>query len=293
MSAHIYIYILYACRVQTNHSKSKDLKPAPNRVAPPLFPLFLFFHSLKMDHISLSRYKLSLVILIFTTLMIRVQSVNPKFSPCLPLKCGNGPSIRYPFWIPQQQEPYCGSPQFNITCNGKNPILKLSDDNYIIKDINYADNSILLANSELFDYQNSCPTPLHNFSISGVPFESGLDFAELHFFYNCSIQDESAKIILDCASNHSYHSFALFHPELLEKEFVDSCQATVTSPITAVDMSIVKMNYTEILRKGFVLNWNGDDCRKCVKSGGRCGSLDSNFICICNDQVRSKKCGKF
>ncbi|XP_074381906.1 LEAF RUST 10 DISEASE-RESISTANCE LOCUS RECEPTOR-LIKE PROTEIN KINASE-like 1.2 isoform X4 [Apium graveolens] len=61
-------------------------------------------------------------------------------------------------------------------------------------------------------------------------------------------------------------------------------------PITAVDMSIVNMSYTEILRKGFALNWNGDDCSKCEKSGGRCGSLDNSFICIYNDQAHSGKC---
>ncbi|XP_074381904.1 LEAF RUST 10 DISEASE-RESISTANCE LOCUS RECEPTOR-LIKE PROTEIN KINASE-like 1.2 isoform X2 [Apium graveolens] len=63
-------------------------------------------------------------------------------------------------------------------------------------------------------------------------------------------------------------------------------------PITAVDMSIVNMSYTEILRKGFALNWNGDDCSKCEKSGGRCGSLDNSFICIYNDQAHSGKCKK-
>lgn len=243
---------------------------------------------------DLSRYKISFIILIFTTLVITSQSVTPKFSPCLPLSCGNGPHIRYPFWIPQQHEPHCGSLQFNITCHHNDPILKISDDDYIVKNISYADNSILLANSELFDQKNSCPTPLHNFSISGIPLENGVDFGELHFFYNCSFEDKSARIIVECASNLTYHSFAVFHTEFLQKEYsVDKCQATVTLPITAVDMSIVNMSYTEILRKGFPLKWNGDDCSKCEKSGGRCGSLDNNFICICNDQAHSTKCRKF
>lgn len=260
--------------------------------APPLFPLFL--QPPQMDHKSLSRYKVSLMILILTSLVIRAQSVTQKFTPCLPFNCGNGPNISYPFWTPQKQEPYCGSPQFSITCHDKTPILKLSDDDYIVKDINYVNNSVLLAVSELFNDKNSCPTPLHNFSISGSPFDYGLDFAELHFFYNCSFNDESARINLSCASNRSHHSFALFHPEFLQKDYsVDLCQATVTTPITAVDLDFVKMNYTEILKNGFSLKWNGVDCSKCVKSGGRCGSLDDNFICICNDQVRSGKCGKF
>lgn len=262
--------------------------------APPLFPLFSSFHSPQMDQIRLSRYKIPLMILIFTILVITAQSVSPKFSPCSPSSCGNGPKIRYPFWIPQQQEPHCGSPQFNITCHHKNPILKISDDDYIIKNISYGDHSILLANSELFDDKNSCPTPLHNFSISGIPFENGLDFGELHFFYNCSFEDKSARIILECASNPTYHSFAVFHTEFLNQEYsVDKCQATVTLPITAVDMSIVNMSYTEILRKGFALKWNGADCSNCVKSGGSCGSLHNNFVCICNDQAHSTKCSTF
>ncbi|KAK1387958.1 putative serine/threonine-protein kinase [Heracleum sosnowskyi] len=258
--------------------------------AAPLFPLLSFS---QMDHVTLTAYQICLMILIFTTSVTTAQSVTPNFSPCLPLSCGNGPKIQYPFWIPQRQEPHCGSPQFNITCHAKNPILRISDADYIVKNISYANTSILLAYSDVFNHENTCPTPLHNFSISGIPFENGLDFGELHFFYNCSFEDKSARIILKCASNVSHHSFAVFHTEFLKNIYsVDKCQATVTSPIsiTAVDMSIVKMNYREILRRGFVLKWNSGDCSKCVKSGGRCGSLDHNFICICNDQARSTKC---
>lgn len=236
------------------------------------------------------------MILIFTTLMIKARSAAPKLSPCQPKNCGNGPNISYPFWIPQQQESSCGSPQFNITCSDNNPILKISGDDYIIEDINYANNSILLANAEVFDEENSCPTPLHNFSLSGIPFSYGPTFAELYFFYNCTFVDKFATYSIDCASNDSHHSFAIFHTELLKKEnySIEWCQAVVNAAVSASDISkLLKMSYMDVLRKGFVLEWNGDDCRKCEKSGGKCGSLNNEFICVCNDQPRLGTCGKF
>ncbi|CAN8312473.1 unnamed protein product [Cochlearia groenlandica] len=44
------------------------------------------------------------------------------------------------------------------------------------------------------------------------------------------------------------------------------------------------MTYVEILKRGFVLNWNAHSCHRCNNSGGRCGTNDFNeFVCLCPD----------
>ena len=54
--------------------------------------------------------------------------------------------------------------------------------------------------------------------------------------------------------------------------------------------NLLEMNFTDVLRKGFVLEWGDDDCNDCKRSGARCGSVGDEFICFCPDQPHSKTC---
>ncbi|GKV23584.1 hypothetical protein SLEP1_g33293 [Rubroshorea leprosula] len=74
-----------------------------------------------------------------------------------------------------------------------------------------------------------------------------------------------------------------------------SCQSFVNAPILGMGSncnftSLVKTNYSEILKMGFLLNWTAHSCGNCESSGGRCGFDDHQFICFCPDKPHSKTC---
>ncbi|GKV39464.1 hypothetical protein SLEP1_g47222 [Rubroshorea leprosula] len=177
----------------------------------------------------------------------------------MPQSCGNGPYISYPFWIFQEQDSFRGYPNFEITCKNNSPVLIISDDNYFIKDIWYSNNTFVVVNVVV--YEEMCPIPLQNATFDRTPFNA--------------------------ASNTSSYSSAVFHEEGLESSnyYLGSCQSFVNAPVY-MDMdtssnftSLLKANYSEILRMGFLLNWTAHSCSNCESSGGRCGVvMISSFV---------------
>ncbi|KAI4350946.1 hypothetical protein L6164_005348 [Bauhinia variegata] len=227
--------------------------------------------------------------------MVIVVSVNPKFEACTPRSCGNGPTIKYPFWIPHDQDYFCGYPHFEVSCNNKNPILKISNNEYLIKNISYSNSSFLAANIAV--YEENCPAPMYNYSFDQTPFTYSSENAIISFFYNCTTEPvDYPTYEVDCAKNVSHYSFAVFHKEALEHKnyTLNECQFMVNAPVRMNDAvnftSLLRMNYTEILKMGFVLNWTAPDCERCEKSGGRCGFDDYKFLCFCRDKPHKESC---
>ncbi|XP_009348231.3 LEAF RUST 10 DISEASE-RESISTANCE LOCUS RECEPTOR-LIKE PROTEIN KINASE-like 2.1 isoform X1 [Pyrus x bretschneideri] len=237
--------------------------------------------------------RIIVVTIIFTTFPNRAFSADQRFEACEPQTCGNGPNISYPFWLSGKQES-CGYPSFKITCNEKYPVFSISDDDYIIREIFYSNHSFVLANAAV--YEDKCPLPQHNFSLDQTPFNYSSNHGNFAFFYDCP-EDPPEYMLsypIDCASNGSHHSFATFHKELVERMSysLDSCQSSVHLPFDGdanVD-ALKQMNYTEILKMGFILNWTAQNCSKCKRSGGRCGFDDNEFVCFCSDRPHVKTC---
>ncbi|XP_027123241.2 LEAF RUST 10 DISEASE-RESISTANCEUS RECEPTOR-LIKE PROTEIN KINASE-like 1.2 isoform X2 [Coffea arabica] len=247
-----------------------------------------------MDHrTSYKCHCIQIIAILFTILMDGIACFYTNSSACEPQNCGNGLKIEYPFWIPGRQESYCGSPMFNVTCRDRNPILKISDDDYIIRDIFYTNDSILLSPAELYNVSDQCPAPQHNFSTGGTPFSYGPETVDLFFFYNCTEPYQEETYPLDCACNASHHAFAVFHTEILDhrNHSEQSCQPPVNAPVATDSLNrLLAMNYTDVLKKGFVLQWDGDSCSKCRRSGGECGSYYDDFVCYCDDHIHPKTC---
>ncbi|XP_057733448.1 LEAF RUST 10 DISEASE-RESISTANCE LOCUS RECEPTOR-LIKE PROTEIN KINASE-like 2.1 isoform X2 [Arachis stenosperma] len=237
---------------------------------------------------------ITIIFLFFLT--TTVVSVNSKFVACTPRSCGNGLNIKYPFWIPYEQDSFCGYPHFEITCKNKNPTLKASIYHLLVKDINYSNSSFTAAN--LAAYEETCPAPMHNYSFDQLPFTYSSENNNLSFFYNCTTKPIDFPIYeVDCAKNATHYSFAVFHKEALENKnyFINECQFVINVPLNMnADVnfsSLLQMNYTEILKIGFLLNWTAPDCQYCEKSGGRCGFDGDQFLCFCKDKSYLKSCG--
>lgn len=219
-----------------------------------------FPNSTQMDiHFFIFFNKSFLFLTIFSYINLSSLSLSSNSISCLPKNYGNGPNLTFPFFIPQQQEPDCGSHGFNITCKNKNPVLIISNDDYIIKDIFYSNSSFLVVSSKAFINTNKCPIPLRNFSTNETPFSYSSLTIDLHFYYSCSIPYSEKTYTIDCDTNSSrFSSFAVFHPEILKTNnySINSCQSLVHVPIHSDSMNgLMYGNYTNVLRKGFVLEW--------------------------------------
>ncbi|XP_030516367.1 LEAF RUST 10 DISEASE-RESISTANCE LOCUS RECEPTOR-LIKE PROTEIN KINASE-like 1.2 [Rhodamnia argentea] len=235
-----------------------------------------------------------LAAVVLANLVYRTAADDAWYEACEPRNCGYGPDISYPFWISAEQESYCGYPNFEITCTEKYPVLNFSDGEFIIKDIFYTNHSILLVNA--FEYLDSCGAPPRNISLERTPFDLCSSNADFLFYYNCTLQPTGFTYPVYCASNSTHHSFAFFPGEALEEtanySAVSSCDPPVSVPVNvdADIFSLVAMNYSEVVKMGFLLSWTAMNCSDCEGSEGRCGFENNKFLCFCRDGPHSQTC---
>lgn len=284
---------------------SKCFPQAPFKFSSPLFSSTTF-QNLKHQMILQISFHYNLLLQLYTITIIfflvtTVLSVNPKFEACTPRSCGNGPPIKYPFWIPYEQDSFCGYPHFEITCMDNNPVIRTYD-NYdlLVKDISYSNSSFTAANMAVYE-DKSCPAPMYNYTLDldQTPFTYSPQNSNLSFFYNCTTEPmDYPAYEVDCAKNATHYSFAVFHKEALEHKnySLNECQFMVNAPLslnsTVNFTSLLRMNYTEVLKMGFLLNWRAaPDCQHCEKSGGHCGFDNNKFLCFCKDKSYPKSCG--
>ncbi|XP_057950540.1 LEAF RUST 10 DISEASE-RESISTANCE LOCUS RECEPTOR-LIKE PROTEIN KINASE-like 1.2 [Malania oleifera] len=227
-------------------------------------------------------------IIIFTTLLDKILSIDPNYEACAPQNCGSQPNISFPFWIGGKQESFCGLPKLEITCDNANPVLKISDDDFVLKDA-FKILSFLLIKRTLFD--KSCPTPLPNFP--GTSFSNSSSLENLCLFYSCTGEPPDYSITINCASNYTHVSFAVFAKHLPSCSNFSkySCQSWVEVPLDVDNYSIKdEENVKEMLNNGFVLSLSEQKCGDCEESGGRCGFDNTEFICFCPDRPYNNKC---
>lgn len=145
-------------------------------------------------------------------------------------------------------------------------------------------------------YEESCQTPLQNLTLDRTPFNFSSN-TDLFIWYNCTENPpQYGTYPINCYSNATLHSFAGFHKDVLVNAnySFESCQSFAYAPVhldNGVDLaSLGSMNYTEILKMGFLLNWTAHSCSNCEASGGRCGFSNNEFVCFCQDRPHLKAC---
>ena len=117
-------------------------------------------------------------------------ALNP-FHACKPKKCGEL-SISYPFYIEDQQEPFCGYQGFQVTCNSKNEtVINLSDDTYFVEDIFYGNQSVHIVNTAFLDDAFNCSPVIHNLTLEGR-FKFAFNHSEVIFLQNCTKDAEKS-----------------------------------------------------------------------------------------------------
>ena len=209
-------------------------------------------------------------------------ALNP-FHACTPKKCGDL-LISYPFYIEDQQEPFCGYQGFQVACNSENEtIINLSDDTYVIKDIFYGNQSVHIVNTAFLDDAFNCSPVIHNLTLEGR-FEFAFNHSEVIFLQNCTndVEKSLAQFIeFSCVVGEGRRQvLAAYKSDSSFRDLAGKCGRVILVPYEQQGGSDIE----GVLRKGLLLQWIAANCSNdCLQSGGRCvyNSTASQAQCFC------------
>ena len=216
---------------------------------------------------------------------------NSSYEACAPKHCPDGTKVSFPFYL---QDSYCGYPGFQVQCNYNGSLLiRISDNNYFVKDINYNESSMRLVS----DQDPTCPSAVANMTLNPYLFQLLHNVGpELVFLENCSIEYEVPKSlkryrIASCGLGD--HRFVMLGNDKNLGMAKEICTQAVVAPVEVRGESEVVEggNYAEVMKRGFTVWWLAPYCDGCEMSGGRCGTLhDRDFRCFCPDGPQRYSC---
>nr|GMC48050.1 LEAF RUST 10 DISEASE-RESISTANCE LOCUS RECEPTOR-LIKE PROTEIN KINASE-like 1.2 isoform X2 [Ipomoea batatas] len=218
--------------------------------------------------------------------------------PPSPCKKGNF-DIKYPFWrLDDSSSTVCGYPGFGINCSNPDPdfpLLYLSDDAFLVKEINYDDLSVTLADADAFNKQ--CPRARHNFTLTQKsPLLYVHKDLNLTFYFNCTknpLPAGDAAYPIDCLKSDqkaSYLYVGAFNP--YNWDWLGICEAKVETTVmetevVANDIGWLAKNIGGAMSNGFKLNWQPlGDCGHCDIPEGWCEQDNHSFgkfLCFCEN----------
>ena len=238
----------------------------------------------------------------FLLLSLSVGAVDHFYESCrVPKSCGNQ-SINFPFFIEGHQEHYCGYPGFNISCdNNGRSILHLSGQNYVVRQIFYSNQSILVSNAAFSDLdEDDCIPSLQNLTLS-TDFTLPENQKRFVLLYNCQSSSSAVNTTLPnyrigCDAENYTNSVLAYYENKDEDESVNVSRVCGRESVVAVTTEAANENEgmvtREVLRSGFILNWIASNCSLCESTGGRCGFdwTPHHFKCYCPDRPHSARC---
>ncbi|KAL8257215.1 hypothetical protein R6Q59_029256 [Mikania micrantha] len=204
------------------------------------------------------------------------------------VRCGNI-EFQYPFWGLNRPD-YCGHPAFKLNCQSNVPELVLESVNHRVLDIDSSTHAITLARNDL--WSGICPKYIHETGYDPTLFDRnnyGQEMVSLH--YGC---DDNASIPLaanyrfSCDVNQTQSDGYFYRTSFIDPNiaaFVEQCNNNITVPVDGSFANITsESELRSALQAGFKLKWmaNNDDCDRCVRSNGRCGSKSTSpelFAC--------------
>lgn len=226
------------------------------------------------------------------------------FENCsVPKTCG-GQNISFPFFIPGQQEPYCGFPGFQLSCIDGYPTLQLAGDEYLVHNISYQHQTLVVSNAALSNSNTSVCIPLvQNLTFPTDQYDLVENQKEIVLLYDCNsalVDDDesfSDEYKIGCfkqtlARRNSSSVLALpGDRQQLLANVSDKCgREVVVTPVE--DYATNELDIEEVLKRGFKLKWLASDCSRCRNSGGKCGfdSESRHFLCFCPDRPHLVSC---
>ncbi|XP_048428775.1 LEAF RUST 10 DISEASE-RESISTANCE LOCUS RECEPTOR-LIKE PROTEIN KINASE-like 1.2 isoform X1 [Pyrus x bretschneideri] len=252
---------------------------------------------------------LCLFILIFLLSEAPVFAADFYYQNCsVPITCGRQ-KISYPFYIQGRQQDFCGYPGFQLSCQGgadddeeeAYPLLRLPGDDYIIHNISYESQTLVVSNALLSHYldNSSCAnlSLIHNLTIPNEQFELAPKQDQFFLLYNCnpSFVDSFPKYKIGCNNTSVLALPGQIYPKfggLVEVEKCGSSEVAVVHGGGYGNDEAAGMK--EVLGRGFEMKWLAADCSRCQGSGGLCGFnyTTRHFRCLCPNRTHSVRCKK-
>ncbi|XP_020082296.1 rust resistance kinase Lr10-like [Ananas comosus] len=172
--------------------------------------------------------------------------------------CGHLHDIGYPFRL-RSDPPGCGSPSYELLCDGGKPMVELGSAKYYVTNISYANHTISAVDPVFADDDRYCPLPLQ----SPSP-----DFLELYYnvgeywalFMNCTkpVRDSRYRRVPCLSSNNSFVYIVVDIWGYFVDAIKPSCGFLATIPLL-VDDHVMNLNTTdifELLKEGFMFSWD-------------------------------------
>ncbi|XP_037492093.1 LEAF RUST 10 DISEASE-RESISTANCE LOCUS RECEPTOR-LIKE PROTEIN KINASE-like 2.1 isoform X2 [Jatropha curcas] len=247
-------------------------------------PLFFFFFLL--------------LLLFFFVICFGDNSANLP-SICSTHHCGNSVEIKYPFWYKSATTPnqYCGYRGFGISCSNDEPTLPLQKNDYYVKNINYARNTITLVDIDAAG--QVCPRARHNVTFEDLPLNYTNSDSNLTFYFNCTTNPFSNPMRdIKCLRFDTLKSYVVMGGSGMEDvDWNGRCKekVVVTVMMTEIRNRGLISGFGGAMNQGFVLDWSTvRDCGGCEAHGGFCGYAEGadQFLCFCSDGSVRSNCNK-
>ncbi|KAL6839885.1 hypothetical protein ACP4OV_029695 [Aristida adscensionis] len=245
------------------------------------------------------------------------KPLPPTYEPSMcseSLRCG-GVEIHYPFYLSNKIEAAtanytsysCGYTDLNISCQaGLTATIRLGDDDYTVKNINYSTYTILLADADVpTGGGNRCPIVGRNVSFGPewLHYTSSQD--NLTFFTGCYRGDRVPAGLdayqINCSPAPGGGVSLVIASDELDKvadehDLAEHCGEAVVVPVLRDSLArggvkpALPREYGAVLAQGFELAWSRstvDKCYTCERpdSGGHCAYNQSRAFlgCLCPD----------
>ncbi|KAF3431901.1 hypothetical protein FNV43_RR26637 [Rhamnella rubrinervis] len=209
----------------------------------------------------------------------RAVAVDQHYQSCkVPRTCGDNQTISFPFYVKGLQEPFCGYPGFELSCNRNGqPILNVSNgfdiNFYIVRQISYQNQSLLVSNAAFSNHSNSglCIPPLQNLSLPSERFELSPEQDQVYLLNNCH-SPRVPKYEIGCSEeNETNWVLGLSRNDInqlgnLSRRCGDGGKVVV-APVKGYSHES-RVGIKEVLRRGFELKWKADDCSRCQNRKG-------------------------
>jgi hypothetical protein len=223
---------------------------------------------------------------------------SPASAACSPKACGNL-TVAYPFWLEEPGQPPCGSPSFQLRCEGTRALLANSIyAQYQVARV-FTENSSFVAVDHNLPLADGCLPRWFNISLGlGLsPFVISKKNSELLVLFNCTTPQETVPegfVRMPCGGNESFvhlgGEYGTHHD--YPGDLPPACCLSVV-PVLGFPGD---GGYVGSMKGGFLLEWTvpSDNCPKCVASGGQCSYRNdgTGFSCNCSGAVYPDECGE-
>lgn len=248
----------------------------------------------------LSPWILNLSILALSLLLANANGgVDPSYEACSRVArttCGDNQTISFPFYVGGKQESFCGYPGFELSCSGNgHPILSLSNDHYILRQISYQNQSFQISNAAFSNPNQSCIPRLRNLTLPSEELELPKQ-KQVFLIYNCQQPPRVPEYEIGCSSENESNWVVGVYGNDRDRDRVGRL-STKCGNATAVVVAPVKEEYgsgiREAVSRGLELKWKlSFDCGRCEKTGGICGFNTSInlYQCYCKDRPHRVRC---